>query len=175
MKKDSKRKKILKPPQDIADRIDSPDSPDIAVIIDRMQQQLVNLEKKIDTLINRPQDRPAEERRFSKPSNNFDRSGGYSKENRDNRFRERSFTRVICADCKQECEVPFRPSGDRPVYCKDCFAKRKEGGSFKGGHDNKIRDEGSVQGHHFVKHRGSARPRPGEEKKPGFRKRKGRA
>jgi len=164
MKKNSKRKKTLQPPQDIADIADSPVSPDIAAIIDKMQQKLVVLENKIDILLSRPQDRPVEERRFSKPFNQFDRSGGYRRD-RDNRNRERNFTRVICADCNKECEVPFKPSGDRPVYCKECFAKRKEGGSFKGGHDNKARDEGPVQGHHFVKHRGSARPRPGEGKK----------
>ena len=30
-----------------------------------------------------------------------------------------------CAECQKECEVPFKPSGDRPVYCKECFSKRK--------------------------------------------------
>ena len=40
--------------------------------------------------------------------------------------RPREMHKTICADCKQECEVPFKPSGDRPVYCKDCFSKRKE-------------------------------------------------
>lgn len=30
---------------------------------------------------------------------------------------------VICAECGAETEVPFRPSGDRPVYCRDCFSK----------------------------------------------------
>jgi len=35
--------------------------------------------------------------------------------------------KAICADCGKECEVPFKPSGDRPVYCKECFAKRKGG------------------------------------------------
>lgn len=35
---------------------------------------------------------------------------------------------AVCTDCKQECRVPFKPSGDRPVYCKDCFSKRKAGG-----------------------------------------------
>ncbi|MFH1589225.1 MAG: CxxC-x17-CxxC domain-containing protein [archaeon] len=33
--------------------------------------------------------------------------------------------KAICADCKNECEVPFKPSEDRPVYCRDCFAKHK--------------------------------------------------
>ena len=39
----------------------------------------------------------------------------------------REMHKAVCADCKKECEVPFKPSGDRPVYCKDCFSKRKTG------------------------------------------------
>jgi CxxC-x17-CxxC domain-containing protein len=30
-----------------------------------------------------------------------------------------------CAECGKTCTVPFKPSGDRPVYCRDCFQKRK--------------------------------------------------
>lgn len=37
----------------------------------------------------------------------------------------REMHKAVCAECKKECEVPFKPSGDRPVYCKDCFMKRK--------------------------------------------------
>ena len=25
-------------------------------------------------------------------------------------------------------EVPFKPRGDRPIYCKDCYIKRKDSG-----------------------------------------------
>jgi CxxC-x17-CxxC domain-containing protein len=28
---------------------------------------------------------------------------------------------AVCSDCNQDCEVPFKPSGDRPVLCKNCF------------------------------------------------------
>ena len=42
--------------------------------------------------------------------------------------RPREMFKATCADCKKECEVPFKPSGDRPVYCKDCFSKRKDSG-----------------------------------------------
>ncbi|MBI2093131.1 MAG: DNA-directed RNA polymerase [Candidatus Omnitrophica bacterium] len=42
--------------------------------------------------------------------------------------RPREMHKAMCADCKQECEVPFKPSGDRPVYCKACFGKRKDSG-----------------------------------------------
>ena len=30
------------------------------------------------------------------------------------------------ASCGKECKVPFAPSGDRPVYCSECFAKMQE-------------------------------------------------
>ncbi len=31
-----------------------------------------------------------------------------------------------CADCGVEIkELPFQPSADRPVYCRDCNRKRK--------------------------------------------------
>ena len=28
---------------------------------------------------------------------------------------------AVCAQCGKETQVPFKPSGDRPVYCNDCF------------------------------------------------------
>ncbi len=37
--------------------------------------------------------------------------------------------KATCAECKNECEVPFKPREDRPVYCKDCFSKRKNSGA----------------------------------------------
>ncbi len=46
-----------------------------------------------------------------------------------NARRERIMFEAICADCAVPCEVPFRPSEGRSVYCKDCFAKRKSGGA----------------------------------------------
>ena len=32
-----------------------------------------------------------------------------------------------CASCGQPTEVPFKPSGNRPVYCRDCFQAQKSG------------------------------------------------
>jgi len=40
----------------------------------------------------------------------------------------REMHKAVCSDCKKECEVPFKPSGDRPIYCKDCYTKRKGSG-----------------------------------------------
>ena len=43
----------------------------------------------------------------------------------DNRnFRDKQMFKAICSNCGKECEVPFKPTGDRPVFCSDCFKKR---------------------------------------------------
>lgn len=47
------------------------------------------------------------------------------KQNRGNDRRQRQFYKATCADCGQETEVPFQPTGERPVYCRDCFEKRR--------------------------------------------------
>ena len=31
---------------------------------------------------------------------------------------------AVCFECKRNCEVPFRPTGDKPVYCLDCFNRQ---------------------------------------------------
>lgn len=35
--------------------------------------------------------------------------------------------RATCADCGRGCEVPFRPTGDKPVFCNDCFGGKRDG------------------------------------------------
>ncbi len=34
---------------------------------------------------------------------------------------------AVCDECGKDCQVPFKPSGKKPVYCSDCFEKK--GGS----------------------------------------------
>jgi CxxC-x17-CxxC domain-containing protein len=43
---------------------------------------------------------------------------------------KREFHKAICSDCGQECEVPFKPSEGRPVYCRDCFQKHRKPRKF---------------------------------------------
>ena len=31
---------------------------------------------------------------------------------------------AVCATCGKETTVPFRPSGDKPVYCRECFVPK---------------------------------------------------
>jgi len=35
---------------------------------------------------------------------------------------------AICADCGKSCQVPFKPNGKKPVYCKECFSRNEGGG-----------------------------------------------
>ncbi|MBW2221361.1 MAG: hypothetical protein KAR43_04360 [Deltaproteobacteria bacterium] len=30
---------------------------------------------------------------------------------------------AICTECGNKCEVPFRPTGGKPIYCSNCFRK----------------------------------------------------
>ena len=43
----------------------------------------------------------------------------------------REMLSATCSSCGKEAQVPFQPSGDKPVYCSDCFQQR--GGGSRGG------------------------------------------
>ena len=32
---------------------------------------------------------------------------------------------AVCAECGQKCQVPFKPDPSRPVYCRECYGKRR--------------------------------------------------
>jgi len=40
-----------------------------------------------------------------------------------------SMHKAVCDKCGKSCEVPFKPTGDKPVYCSDCFGKSDSRGS----------------------------------------------
>lgn len=50
-------------------------------------------------------------------------------------FGEKQMFKAICDKCHQECEVPFKPSSDKPIYCNACFGKTERSGA-KGGSVN---------------------------------------
>ena len=33
--------------------------------------------------------------------------------------------KVVCSNCGEKCEVPFKPDPNREVYCQDCWEKRR--------------------------------------------------
>jgi len=59
-------------------------------------------------------------RNFSRDNN----SRGRDRDNRGGRGGEdRQMHKTTCSDCGRPCEVPFKPSGDKPVFCSSCFKK----------------------------------------------------
>ena len=38
--------------------------------------------------------------------------------------RPREMFTATCSQCGGVAEVPFNPRGDKPVYCRDCFASK---------------------------------------------------
>jgi CxxC-x17-CxxC domain-containing protein len=34
-------------------------------------------------------------------------------------------TRVACSQCGKETTVPFRPTQNRPIFCRECFTQKK--------------------------------------------------
>jgi CxxC-x17-CxxC domain-containing protein len=31
--------------------------------------------------------------------------------------------KATCSECGKECDLPFKPQTDKPVYCSDCFKR----------------------------------------------------
>ncbi len=42
---------------------------------------------------------------------------------------DRPMHKAVCDDCGKTCEVPFRPTGDKPIFCNDCFSGKRDGDS----------------------------------------------
>jgi len=38
---------------------------------------------------------------------------------------------AVCDQCGKSCEVPFKPTSGKPVYCNVCFGSKKETGSYR--------------------------------------------
>ena len=64
--------------------------------------------------------RDSESRRDFKPRD----SGRFRDSDDRQTFRkELEMHTAVCDRCGKRCEVPFRPSWSKPVYCSDCFRK----------------------------------------------------
>ncbi len=62
--------------------------------------------------------------------------GGFKKNFSNNRFggkpnfrpkngQSTEMFEAVCSQCGEQCEVPFRPSGGKPVLCNKCFGKKE--------------------------------------------------
>ncbi|HXV67056.1 MAG TPA: CxxC-x17-CxxC domain-containing protein [Nitrosopumilaceae archaeon] len=64
--------------------------------------------------------------RYGRDSSEGSRYGGGSSFRRESDEGTRmQRTNVVCADCGNDCVIPFKPKDSRPVYCRDCFQDHK--------------------------------------------------
>jgi|GEM_PF-1440529 len=38
---------------------------------------------------------------------------------------ERVTTKITCSDCGKTASVPFKPTAEKPVYCRECLSKHR--------------------------------------------------
>ncbi len=42
------------------------------------------------------------------------------------RTSDRPMFDAVCAECGADTKVPFQPTGERPVFCSDCFRAKRD-------------------------------------------------
>ena len=94
-----------------------------------------NYRRTKDRTDERPRQRakPREESRGRKMSNRAQNlknaSQGFKKfvrETKEKKPKGRQPHQATCDNCGKRCEVPFKPTGIKPVYCSECHNKRKD-------------------------------------------------
>ncbi len=68
-------------------------------------------------------------RGFRKESGSRDNRGFRDSGSQGNRgfrdFGPREMHKATCSECGNECEVPFKPTEGKPVYCRECYRNKK--------------------------------------------------
>lgn len=74
---------------------------------------------------------------------NFNRNNNSSqRRNFTNRGSDRpTMHPAVCSSCGKNCQVPFKPTGSKPIYCSECF--EKNGGANK--YENRNSDRSSFR------------------------------
>ncbi|HBR15062.1 MAG TPA: hypothetical protein DD723_05920 [Candidatus Omnitrophica bacterium] len=130
----------------------APAEQDVVVLIKRIQQQLIFLEKKIDVLINQSQARSFSEKTFSKPFRSSGSPHRRPDRNYDNASREKSF--------------------DRGRHFEKRQGEEKQGFGYKRKAYDKPRESDSGQERHSEKRYSGEKRGFAQKKKPVYLKRK---
>lgn len=128
------------------------DLSELMTTITKIAERLEVLEKKMDRVISQTSSRSFGGREespkqtfsqvvppqsFRQPEASGRPDGAKPGQGRAHERRERILHKAVCAECHKDCEIPFKPTGERPVYCKECFSKRKAGHALKGNSENR--------------------------------------
>ena len=67
------------------------------------------------------------------------RGGGFGGRDRDSRDSRgpAEMHDAVCSKCGKKCQVPFRPTGSKPVFCSECFRQNDNSSSNFGGFDSR--------------------------------------
>lgn len=78
-------------------------------------------------------DRRGGGRGFGGGGRSFDRRDGGGRRDFGGRSDRPQMFTAICDNCGKECQVPFKPTNGKPVFCDDCFRNRDNdrGGDFQ--------------------------------------------
>jgi len=75
---------------------------------------------------------------FGNKGSKFQKRSGDRKRrfgDRSSRSGDRQMHQAVCDKCGKECEVPFKPTAGKPIYCNDCFGKNIDRKERHGGRD----------------------------------------
>ena len=113
--------------------------PDLVAVMTKITERLESLETKMEQVIQQtagnqrhaqpqqhrpqPQSQPREPRSPQQQAHSHSQAA--QNQNSNPQRGNRPLYQAVCADCQKKCEVPFMPTAERPVYCKECFAGRK--------------------------------------------------
>jgi len=101
-------------------------SKDVPTMMAQIQGQLAVLDQKLDSFMTKSLTELAQALAASRPVVRPQVQAPHFAKSTQNEFPpRRPMYAVICYECGKDSELPFKPSGNRPVYCKECFAKRK--------------------------------------------------
>lgn len=84
----------------------------------------------------RPFNRDSRPSSFARPSHNRPGAGRPSFGDK----RQTELFQATCSNCHKNCDVPFKPNGKKPVFCKDCFVREGDG-QANNAYGNKPRGE----------------------------------
>lgn len=127
-----KAKAAISKKSDKSPLMEQPGLLDLVSAMAKIAERLENLEKRMDQVVHQISGVPALvsvqkiERTHGGPERRPEHTGSNHPHNhqQNNNRHERLMYKAVCADCRKDCEVPFKPSGDRLIYCKECFAVR---------------------------------------------------
>ncbi len=100
---------------------------DVVGVMVQIQEQLAQMNQKLDSFMTKSLTELADARAAAKPVVIRQAPAQtFTRQPQRDYPPHRQMYAVVCFECGKDTELPFKPNGNRPVYCRKCFAKRKE-------------------------------------------------